>query len=123
MSNDKQLEFLKRRRFLEMHRRLMSKRDLKNEEVEDPRVILRKAFVGRGWEVWEAAQQQYPIVTQKITPLIISLMKDGKLRGKITGEQLYWFFSRLGLRIRLNTKIRVLERGELKTIADKLRET
>jgi len=63
------------------------------------------------------------MVTRRITPALLSLIKAGKLRERITGEQLYWLFSRLGLRIRLNTKIRISEKGELKTIADKLRES
>ena len=127
MSDDQPLELLKRRKLLEMRRRLLLKKasELEKGEAgkpEDPREVLRKAFVGRGWEVWEAAEQQYPMATRKIVPVLLSLVRAGKLREKVTGEQLYWLFSRLGLRIRLNTRIRIFERGELKTIADKLRE-
>ena len=92
------------------------------EKPEDPQTILSRAFVGRGWEVWAAAKQQFPLITQKILPELVSLINTGKLKNKITGEQLYWLFSNLGLRIRLNTKIRISEKGKLKTIADKLRE-
>jgi DNA-binding TFAR19-related protein (PDSD5 family) len=127
MSDDQHLELLKRRRLQEMRRRLLLNKTVeleeKSGEAEDPRQVLRKAFVGRGLEVWEAAEQQYPMVTRRITPALLSLIKAGKLRERITGEQLYWLFSRLGLRIRLNTKIRISEKGELKTIADKLRES
>ena len=55
-------------------------------------------------------------------PELVSLINTGKLKNKITGEQLYSLFRSLGLRIRLNTKIRIFEKGKLKTIADKLRE-
>jgi DNA-binding TFAR19-related protein (PDSD5 family) len=127
MSDDQHLELLKRRRLQEMRRRLLLNKTVeleeKSGEAEDPRQVLRKAFVGRGLEVWEAAEQQYPMVTRRIMPALLSLIKAGKLRERITGEQLYWLFSRLGLRIRLNTKIRISEKGELKTIADKLRES
>jgi DNA-binding TFAR19-related protein (PDSD5 family) len=128
MSEDNNLELLKRRKRLEMQKRLLLKKtfELKKEEPEkpeDPQKMLATAFVGRGWEVWKAAEQQYPLVIQKIMPELVSLIKNGKLKDKITGEQLYWLFNSLGLRIRLNTKIRILEKGKLKTIADKLRET
>ena len=127
MSNDNTLELLKRRKLLEMQRRLLLKKNLelmqkKVEKSEDPHKILMKAFVGRGLEVWNAAEQQYPMITQKILPELVSLINTGKLTSQITGEQLYWLFNRLGLRIRLNTKIRIMEKGKLKTIADKLRE-
>ena len=127
MSDDQHLELLKRRKLLEMQRRLLLKKALELEKAEarppeDPRKVLRKAFVGRGLEVWKAAERQYPMVTQKIMPVLLSLINAGKLGEGINGEQLYWLFSRIGLRIRLNTKIRISEKGELKTIADKLRE-
>jgi len=128
MSDNQHLELLKRRKLLEMQRRLLLKKalELKKEEArtpQNPQAILKKAFVGRGWEVWKAAEQQYPKVTQKIMPVLLSIINAGKIRERITGEQLYWLFSRLGLRIRLNTKIRISEKGKLKTIADKLKES
>lgn len=124
MSDD--LELIKRKKLLEMRRRLLLNNDnkLKKKEErkpEDPKEILKKIFIGRGWEVWKAAEQQYPTVTREIMSILLSQINAGKLREKINGEQLYWLFSRLGLRIRLNTRIRILERGKLKTIADKLR--
>lgn len=120
------LELIKRKKLLEMRRRLLlnSTNKLKKEvegKPEDPQEILKKNFIGRGWEVWKAAEQQYPTVTRGIMPVLLSQINAGKLREKINGEQIFWLFSRLGLRIRLNTKIRILERGKLKTIADKLR--
>lgn len=87
-----------------------------------PKEVLKKRFVGRAWEVWSAAEAQYPAVTEKIAGAMASLIEAGRLAGPITGEQLYSFFRRLGLRVRLKTKIRIYESGELKTIADKMRE-
>ena len=128
MSEDNNLELLKRRKRLAMQKRLLLQKtkELTDEappKPEDPQQILSNAFVGRGLEVWKAAEHQYPLITQKIMPELVSLIKTGKLKDKIKGEQLYWLFRSLGLRIRLNTKIRILEKGKLKTIADKLRET
>lgn len=127
MSDDTNLELLKRRKLLEMQKRMLLKKNFElmkkeAEKPEDPQQILSSAFVGRGLEVWTAAEHQFPLITQKIMPELVSLITTGKLKTKITGEQLYWLFSSLGLRIRLNTKIRISEKGKLKTIADKMRE-
>jgi DNA-binding TFAR19-related protein (PDSD5 family) len=142
MSDDSKIELLKQRRLLEMRRRLLLERAeaMKEEEQEKlekekgeekeqeekvklgPKGVLKKRFVGRAWEVWNTAEAQYPEVTERIAGAMVSLIEAGRLSGPITGEQLYSFFRRVGLRVRLKTKIRIYESGELKSIADKLRE-
>jgi DNA-binding TFAR19-related protein (PDSD5 family) len=134
MSDDSTIDLLKRRKLLEMQRRLLIKKvealkkeeEAKREKKDEVRVkpidILKKVFVGRAWEVWGVAETQFPAVTEKLAVALARLIEEGRLKGKITGEQLYWFFRRLGLRVRLKTKIRIYESGELKTLADKLRE-
>jgi DNA-binding TFAR19-related protein (PDSD5 family) len=134
MSGDSEIELLKRRKLLEMRRRLLleraeamkeeeEKQEKDEEKVElGPKEILKKRFVGRAWEVWSAAEAQYPAVTERIAGAMAHLIEAGRLTGPITGEQLYSFFRRLGLRVRLKTKIRIYESGELKSIADKMRE-
>jgi DNA-binding TFAR19-related protein (PDSD5 family) len=135
MSDDSEIELLKRRKLLEMQRRLLIQKveALKKEEEEKrqkageaevkPTDVLKRVFVGRAWEVWRVAEMQYPSVTEKLAIALARLIKGGRLKGQITGEQLFWFFRRLGLRVRLKTKIRIYESGELKTLADKLRES
>jgi len=134
MSDDSEVELWRRRRLLEMRRRLLEKEESMREEAErekeksreeaglKPKEVLKKMFVERAWEVWNAAEAQYPTVTERIAVALASLIEAGKIGGSITGEQLYWFFRQLGLDVRLKTKIRIYESGELKTIADKLRE-
>lgn len=131
MTNDSEIELLKKRKLREMRRRLLLERieDMKEEEEEKepkqarprPKDVLKKVFVGRAWEVWSTAEAQYPDVTKEIAVALATVVEAGRLKGGITGEQLYSFFRRLGLRVRLKTKIRIYESGELKTIADKLR--
>lgn len=127
LSEDEELELWRRRKLLEMRRRLLLKqtKEEKKEErertIEDPKETLKRVFVGRAWEIWRAAERQYPRVTEELAAILARLVKSGGLRGSVSGEQLYWLFERLGLRVRLETKIRILESGELKTIAEKLR--
>ena len=131
MTDDAEIEVLKKRKLREMKRRLRLEqlKDLKAAEEEkkatepkpSPKDVLKTVFAGRAWEVWDTAEAQYPTVTQEIAVALAALIEAGKLKGAITGEQLYAFFRQLGLRVRLKTKIRIYESGELKTIADKLR--
>lgn len=125
MSKDLELEHWKRKKLLEMQRRLLAKQ--RNSEVAtqvekaDPKSLLDKVLVGRAWEVLEAARRQYPVPVQRLMGEMARLVKGGQLKGPISSEQLLWFFRRLGMNVRLETRIRILESGELKSIADKLR--
>jgi len=122
-----ELELYKRRKLLEMQMRLLAKKaegEKKQEELErppDPKEVLNRIFVDRAWEVFEAARRQYPQVTQTLQDELVRLIQSGKLKEKITGEQLLWLFRKIGLDVRMETKIRILESGELKTIAEKLK--
>jgi len=116
-----ELEKLKRRKLLELQRKIMMKTP-KREEGSDPREALRRLFVGRAWEVYRAAWRQYPEVMPRIEAALLSAIRDGRLRDKIDGESLYYFFQRIGLPVRLRTTIRIKEHGELKTLQQKLRE-
>jgi DNA-binding TFAR19-related protein (PDSD5 family) len=122
------MELWKRKRLLEM-RRVMLEKEIQKEkpkkdiEEKDPEKVLKKLFVGRAWEVFHAAERQYPAIAQKVKEAFVQLFLQGKFKGPITGEQLLWFFRDLGLDVRLETKIRILESGELKTLAEKLRES
>ncbi len=123
-SDDKTLDSLKRRKFIELSKKSAFKEiKLKesSEKLEDPKKTLQKILIDRGLEVLEAAESQYPEVMSQIEKLMAELILSGKIKELITGEQLYWFFNRLGIHVRLNTKIRFLEHGELKTLGEKLK--
>jgi len=122
-----ELELYKRRKLLEMQMRFLAKKaeeEKKQEEPErapDPKEVLNRIFVGRAWEVFEVARRQYPRVTQTLQDELVRLILSGRLKEQITGEQLLWLFRKMGLNVRMETKIRILESGELKTIAEKLK--
>jgi len=127
LSEEKELELYKRKKLLEMQMRLLAKKaeeEKKQEEPErapDPKEVLNRIFIDRAWEVFEAARRQYPQVTQTLQDELVRLILSGKLKERITGEQLLWLFRKIGLDVRMETKIRILESGELKTIAEKLK--
>jgi DNA-binding TFAR19-related protein (PDSD5 family) len=122
MSEDSELEKLKRQRLAEMQRRMTAKQQAEAAPVRlEPRQILERVFVGRAWEVYDAARAQYPGIADQIFEELAELVRSGKLRTKITGEQLFGLLRQIGLDVRLDTKIQVLEHGELRSIADKFR--
>lgn len=120
MSDDAELEKIKRQRLAEMQKNIAKKQEIKPKPF-DPEEILRKIFVGRAWEVYAAARRQYPTIANQIFRELALLVQSGRIRDQITGEQLFGLLRQIGLDVRLDTKIQVLERGELKSIADKFR--
>jgi DNA-binding TFAR19-related protein (PDSD5 family) len=123
MSEDSELERLKRQRLAEMQKRLNARQEQSQNTSGklEPAKILEKVFVGRAWEVYYATKQQYPRIADQIFQELAELVRIGRVKGQITGEQLYGLLRQIGLDIRLETKIQVLDHGELKSIADKFR--
>jgi DNA-binding TFAR19-related protein (PDSD5 family) len=122
MGDDSELERLKRQRFAAMQKKMTAKQQPQGATGElDPAKVLEKVFVGRAWEVYYAAKRQYPQIAEQILQELAQLVQTGQLKGQITGEQLYGLLRQIGLDVRLETKIQVLERGELKSLADKFR--
>ena len=122
MSEDSELQKLKRQRLAEMQRRMTAKQQIGTpSEKLEPRQILERVFVERAWEVYHAARAQYPGIADQIFQELAALIQSGKLRTRITGEQLFGLLRQIGLDVRLDTKIQVLEHGELRSIADKFR--
>ena len=122
MSDDSELERLKRQRFTAMQKRVAVKQQTQETSGElDAAKVLEKIFVGRAWEVYRAARQQYPAIADQIFHEMALLVQTGQLKGQITGEQLYGLLRQIGLDVRLDTKIQVLEHGELKSLSDKFR--
>lgn len=120
-SVDEKLELLRRRRMAELMKRLRGKKE--EEEREDPKRVLRRILTNRAWDVLNTAESQYPEVTHRIEEHLAHLVLKGELEGSILGGQLLWLFRRLGMNVRLETRMHILEHGKLKTIGEKLRET
>jgi len=83
--------------------------------------VLQDVLVGRAPEVLEAARQQYPDVTQKLEQLLAKLVLQKKIQGKIDGGTLFGLFLNLGLRVRLETRIVYYDKGQVKTLEEKIK--
>lgn len=124
---DNELERLKRRRLMELQRRMLKKQAPEETHEEEereptPAEVLGGYFVGRAWEVYNAARAQYPTLNPQIEAMLLAAIKQGKVLQKIDGASLAQFYRQIGIPVRLNTKIRYSEHGELKTLEEKIKE-
>ena len=121
--SDRELEALRQKKLMEL-KRILQKREKEKgrEKREDPRKILNKFFIGRAWEVLNAAKAQYPQAARYVENMLVRLIIEGKIRSKISGEELYWLFRRLGINVKLKTSIKILEHGKLKSLEEKIKE-
>ncbi|MCD6410164.1 MAG: hypothetical protein J7L98_07565 [Candidatus Verstraetearchaeota archaeon] len=119
---DRELELIKRKKLLELQRKLlMQKAEPKEERKEDPIEFLRGKLVNRGEEVLDAALSQFPEAAKFIARQLMLLYKAGRLREPIDGVTLYSLFHRLGIPVRLETRIRIVKDGKVMSLAERLR--
>ena len=121
--NNVELDAIRRNKLRELQRRLAAKHRLNKKRTEQINVdeVLERIFRGRALEVFNSANKQFPNAMLKIKDVLVKLAQSGRL-NEITGEQLYYFLRKLGLRVRLKTTIRFSEDGELKSLSEKIRE-
>jgi len=128
---DDELERIKQKRLAEMKRKMLLKqiKDQRESEPESetPREatnqeVLDAMFGNRAWEVYSAAAYQYPQVIGQVEQILVEGIKEGKIADIIDGAALMGFFRQVGLPVRLNTKIRISDHGELKTLEQKMKE-
>ena len=83
-----------------------SKADVK--KVDDKELLLKYLY-DRGDEVLELAESQYPVQAKLIVKRIVELIKSGEIDSLISGGELLAIFRSVGLRIRVDTSIRIQE--------------
>ena len=128
---DDELERIKQKRLAEMKRKILLKQIMNQRESEPepetPREatnqeVLDAMFGNRAWEVYSAAAYQYPQVIGQVEQILVEGIKEGKIADIIDGAALMGFFRQVGLPVRLKTKIRISDHGELKTLEQKMKE-
>jgi programmed cell death protein 5 len=124
---DDELERLKRRRMLELQRRLNrseSKPEAESEKPKEPtpNEILGRFLVGRAWEVLGAARAQFPKVMPQVEEALVEAFKAGKIKETIDGGMLLQFLRQVGLSVRVQTSIMYKDHGELKTIGQRIKD-
>ena len=99
----------------------------KNEQQPTPqkdndREIISTYLYDRGEEVLKLAESQYPYQTKAILARIIELIKAGEISQRISGGELLALFRSIGLKIRINTSIKIEDHGKLVSLSDKLKQ-
>jgi DNA-binding TFAR19-related protein (PDSD5 family) len=117
--SDDDLAFIRQKKLREFQERMAAKESQPQTVNADG--VLNKIFKDRAWEVFNAATYQYPEAMHKIKGILVKLASSGKLVA-VTGEELYAFLNKLGLEVRLNTKITYASHGELKSLEEKMKE-
>ena len=118
--SDDALETLKRKRLLELHRRMASRQE--KQKPIDSNKVFDRVFRGRAWEVFNEAKSQYPSEMAQIEPTLLSLISEGKLI-EIDGEQLFALLRNIGLDVRLNTEIKVVSHGKTQSLSERFKES
>ncbi len=119
MGEDKEIDLLTAKKFLELKKKLVQKKTIPKEETSRDLVLSR--LVDRGDEVLTVAEKYYPKNTATIVNKLAELIKSGDLKDNISGGELLGLFRALGVNIRVETKIMIKEDGRLIPIKEKLK--
>jgi len=85
------------------------------------REVLSPYLYDRADEVLDLAYGQYPVQTEAIVNRIARLISDGEITNRISGGELLMLFRSVGLKIRVNTTIKVEDNGKFVSFSDKLK--
>lgn len=123
-----EIDLLRKKRELELRKKMMlSQEKAATQQTPtpkaSPREIVRGILQGRGVDVLETARRYYPKEVAQVEETLAGLVESGRLKGPVSGEELYSFLRRIGLVFNMDVKIRVKEHGELKTLEQKFRDS
>lgn len=125
---DPELAIIKARKMKQLKEKAAMIEKIKEDETKtnmakiDDREILLKYLYDRGDEVLQLAELQYPVQTRVIVKRIVDLIKSGEIDSLISGGELLAIFRSVGLRIRVDTNIRIEDHGKFISFGEKLKE-
>jgi DNA-binding TFAR19-related protein (PDSD5 family) len=125
---DPELAIIKARKMKQLKEKAALIEKIKEDETKtkvtkiDDKEILLKYLYDRGDEVLQLAELQYPVQTRIIVKRIVDLIKSGEIDSLISGGELLAIFRSVGLRIRVDTNIRIEDHGKFISFGEKLKE-
>jgi DNA-binding TFAR19-related protein (PDSD5 family) len=125
---DPELAIIKARKMKQLKEKAAMIEKIKEDETKtnmakiDDREILLKYLYDRGDEVLQLAELQYPVQARVIIKRIVDLIKSGEIDSLISGGELLAIFRSVGLRIRVDTNIRIEDHGKFISFGEKLKE-
>lgn len=125
---DPELAIIKARKMKQLKEKAAMIEKIKEDETKtnmakiDDKEILLKYLYDRGDEVLQLAELQYPVQARIIVKRIVDLIKSGEIDSLISGGELLAIFRSVGLRIRVDTNIRIEDHGKFISFGEKLKE-
>lgn len=125
---DAELAIIKARKMKQLKEKAALSEKIKDNEVKtnmtkiDDKEILLKYLYDRGDEVLRLADSQFPVQTRIIVKRIVELIRSGEIDSLISGGELLAIFRSVGLRIRVDTNIRIEDHGKYISFGEKLKE-
>ena len=113
---DKEMELLRKRKLLELQRKMfLVDNEKEKSEVKDRALsnheLLEIMFVGRAKEVYDAAWRQFPRLMPDIEGALVADIRLEKMSKRVDGEGLMRYLSSHGLRVHLKNTITISEHG------------
>lgn len=118
--SDKELETLKQKRLRELQKRMATRQQ--KEEDSNANQVLGRIFKGRAWEVFNTAKAQFPSAMIEVEHILVRLATEKKI-GEMEGDQLLGLLREIGLPVKMNTTIKVLSHGKVKSLSEKFKES
>lgn len=128
LDEDPELAIIKARKMKQLKEKAALSEKIKEDEIKtnmtkiDDKEILLKYLYDRGDEVLRLADSQFPVQTRIIVKRIVELIKSGEIDSLISGGELLAIFRSVGLRVRVDTNIRIEDHGKFISFGEKLKE-
>jgi DNA-binding TFAR19-related protein (PDSD5 family) len=126
-SDDPDIDIINARKLRELREKAaaMEKAKVNQQQQQQPkssREIVSGYLYDRADEVLDLAYGQYPSQTEAIITRIARLILAGEITSRISGGELLALFRAVGLNIRVNTTIKVEDKGKLISFSEKLKQ-
>lgn len=129
MSEDPDIEIIKARKLKELKEKAAAQERMKAaaanaqpKKQASSREIVNGYLYDRGEEVLNLAYAQFPAQTEAIVAKIAELILTGEIAGKISGGELLALFRSIGLRVHVDTTIKVEKDGKFISFSEKLKQ-
>ena len=128
-SDDPDIDIINARKLRELREKAaaMEKAKVKaaqhqQQPPKSSREIISAYLYDRADQVLDLAYGQYPSQTEAIVTRIARLILAGEITSRISGGELLALFRAVGLNIRVNTTIKVEDKGKLISFSEKLKQ-
>jgi DNA-binding TFAR19-related protein (PDSD5 family) len=124
--DDPEIDIINARKLRELREKAAAMEKAKvNQQQQQPkssREIVSAYLYDRADQVLDLAYGQYPSQTEAIVTRIARLILAGEITSRISGGELLALFRAVGLNIRVNTTIKVEDKGKLISFSEKLKQ-